>query len=322
MGPEATLFKRVGFAASMNKPELSITGMQPRIGIAAAMYKYEDDLAALEISPKKRQARREGPMRPNHSWPDVRVSRRIDMANVDAEWRKFHSTMAVRQGKRVGRVAALKELECVYISPREMNNALTERYAGPSKKSLDSERTKKSRDVVRQMNNFQAELGEQYEQMVIVQALSESVDLGLHLQDPDNQRWQSWSSFVGLEQFMDQEYLRDNGLEYVAEQVSINNRDRLWVSGQFTIDGEEGCGPQAYGFRLEDERGIMATERQELVSGFCSRFKLNPKHFSADWTPRVVLVDTAPHNVADLRDIIIPALPITVPLHAPRAFVT
>lgn len=321
MGPEATLFKRVGFAASSNKPEVSMTGMQARIGFAAAMQKYEDDLAAIEIAPKKKQTRRQHPAQPNHTWPDVKVSRRVDMANVDAEWRKFHRTLDVRQGKRIGRVVALKDLECVYISPSEMNNALTERYVGPSKKALDSERTKRSRTVVRQMNSFQSELGGQYEQTVKAQALAESADLRLHIQDPDNALWQSWTSFVGLEQFMAPEYLRDNDLEYAAEQVLLTNSDRLWVPRRFTVDGEDGCGPQAYGFRLEDEQAIMATERQELVSGFCSRFKLNPKHFDTDWTPQVVLVNTAPRNVADLRDIVIPALPINLPLQAPRAFV-
>lgn len=61
MGPEATLFKRVGFAASMNKPEASVTGMQPRIGFAAAMHKYEDDLAVLEIAPKIKAGPPSGP---------------------------------------------------------------------------------------------------------------------------------------------------------------------------------------------------------------------------------------------------------------------
>jgi hypothetical protein len=321
MGPEATLFKRVGFAASMDKPEASITGLQSRIGFAAAMQKYEDELAAIVTSPKKRQTRRQHSAQPNHAWPDVRVSRRIDMTSVDAQWRKFHRTFEVRQGKRVGRVVALKELECVYISPSEMNDALTERYVGPSKKALDSERTRKSRNVVRQMNNFQAELGGQYDQTVKQQALAESADLRLRSQDPDNELWQARTGLTGLEQFMDPEYLRDNGLEYAIEQVLLTKSDRLWVPGRFAIEAEDGCGPRAYGFTLEDEQGIMATERQELVSGFCSRFKLNPKHFDTDWTPQVVLVDTSPHNVADLSDIVIQALPISLPLQAPRAFV-
>lgn|GEM_PF-2437993 len=322
MGAETALLRRVRLAASMNLAGLSTTDTQPTIGIEEALQEYEDELAAFDIGQKKRQTRRQRPAQPNHTWPDVTVSRRIDMPNVDANWRKLHRTLDVRQGKRMGQVVALKAVECVYISPSEMNNALTERYVGPSKKPLNSERIQKSRNLVRQMNSFQAELGGQYGQTIKAQALAESADLRQRSQNPDGAPWQFGTSVTGLEQFMDPEYLRDNGFGYEAEQVLIASSDRLWVPGRFTVEGEAGCGPQAHGFTLEDEHGIMATERQELVSGFCSRFKLNPRHFATDWTPRVVLVNAAPFNVSDLREIVMPPLPFNLPLQTPRAFVT
>jgi hypothetical protein len=220
----------------------------------------------------------------------------------------------------MGHVVAVKELECVYILPSEMNNALTERYVGPSKKPHNGDRIKTSREIVRQMNRLQEGLGVRIGQTVIDQALAENVDLWFRSQDPDSELSQFGTSIVGIERFMDQAYLRNNGFEYEAEQALLASDDRLWVPGRFRIDEEDSCGPQAYGFTLDDEHGIMATERQELVNTFCSSFKLNPRHFDADWTPRVVLVDTAPYNVADLKEIVLPPLPFTLPLQAPRAF--
>jgi len=239
-----------------------------------------------------------------YPWPDISVERRINAPEAGRRWSQFGAD-AEHRARNIGRAVFWKQLKCSLITPKEMNDALTEVHGSIARDPNDGRRKAKAQDIAAKANRFIAHLALEQDRAERFVELAESSDLRQRALDPDNPAWE-----IAL-----------------AEQALSENDPKpqtasLWIPGNFEVGQQEGVGPNGIGFSLDDTDGRLADGRRELVSGICRVLSLNQEHFTAaeDWKPHVLVVDTSPLPVDGLV-FTLPRMPLDMPLKAPRAYV-
>lgn len=293
-------FKPIGFAAHTPK-----SGVASGPATSYAKYLSRPPLFAPESVEEQAPSRRKDrprirPTIERYDFPAITIGRRVDTAKIGSAWRQFEKRFAAsHRGWNGGSLLPLSEVMCVFITPEQMNGALTEQYDGASRKPGDQQRRQIVTDIRNRVKSMVCDLATEQvylDRQVGMQADTE--ELRARALDPDAYE-----------------------IGYALEMPETDHVDRFWVPGRFELGDEEACGTHGYGLNFEDEFGILRRERETLIDRFCSQFRFNERHFRGDWQPQLQLVETV-KPVHQIKQLFLPAAPISVPLKGPAAFVS
>lgn len=303
-----------GFAQYANSRFSSSS--QPSIGFGADLKRYEAEQAAAERPVRK--PRRPRPKRPEAKpiqWPVGSVGKLIDYRE-SPDWKDFPGGIPVTSRRQqIGRRVLPAFMALEFFTGQELNAAFTARYSRISVRD-DKKGAAQRADIVK---TFAAKLD------TLVGRLRQEDDAEFVATVRSYERTELMARHVGAagvhgltaltleeERYLDTPYEAYDEDDLVA-QLLLSREDRLWQPGIFEIGRLEGAGPGRLGLRVNDPYRIHRNERRQLVKVFSSEFGFEPRFFSRDWTPRLI-VATDVEAAVEPQQVRMPALPIDVAL--------